>query len=335
VFPHRHSRRFEDTPADRQFRCEQLPRIADRLAGAIESLQRWDIRVAESGRLRAAEKVLRQVALAGTYPSEPEELHRVAEAIRTAQDFGQIMDALGPERSERLAGELQRSVKGTLEGRETAREPYQFHTQFWFGAALIRAGLDPEVPTDRRRNPDFVVCPGTVRYGVEVKRPSSERGAFDLLRSARDQLVAARLHGIVVMDLSDCLEDMGLRRVVPTAAQGPHEELKPAFKEFRDRLGNVVWDAERRQHRPGFSSVIGIWVLARGWRWTLDDLTRPEYFEAQGMLRFASVRGNVWYHRTDEFFRCVQGGLRDGGFFLLEAEQESSDPVLRAFWESG
>lgn len=333
MFPHRHSRRFDGLPADRQFRCEQLPRIADRLAGAIESLQRWDIRVAESGRLRAAEKVLRLAALAGVYPSAPEELHRIAEAIRTAQDFGQIMDTLGPERSERLAAELQRSVKGTLEGREAAREPYQFHTQFWFGAALVRAGLDPLIPTDSQRNPDFVLCPGTVRYGVEVKRPSSERGAFDLLRSARDQLVAAGLRGIVVMDLSDCLEEMGLRRFVPTSGQPPHEELKPAFEEFRDRLGDTVWDAERRQHRPGFSSVIGIWVLARGWRWAMDDLIRPEYFEAQGMLRFASARGNVWDHLTDEFFRRVQRGLQDGGFFLLEAEQESSDPVRRAFWE--
>lgn len=94
-----------------------------------------------------------------------------------------------------------------------------------------------------------------------------------------------------------------------------------------------MWDTERRQHRAGFSNVVGIGVLARGWRWILDDLTRPEHFEAQGMYRFASTRGNVWDHLTDEFFRRVQVGLRDGGFFLLEAEQESSDPVPRAYWE--
>ncbi len=79
--------------------------------------------------------------------------------------------------------------------------------------------------------------------------------------------------------------------------------------------------------------MIGIWVLARGWRWALDDLTRPEYFEAQGIFRFASTRGNVWDHLTDEFFHRVQEGLRNGGLFLLEAEQQSSDPVPRAFWE--
>ena len=58
---------------------------------------------------------------------------------------------------------------------------------------------------------------------------------FDLLRSARDQLVAAGLRGVVVMDLSDCLEDTGLRRFAPTSGEPPYEELKLGFQEFRDR----------------------------------------------------------------------------------------------------
>lgn len=333
MFEYERSATFDGLPVDRQFRCEQLPKIADRLAGAIESIERWDLRVAESGRLRAAEKVLRRTAEAGAYPADPKELHRIASAIRVAQDFGQIMEALGPERSERLAAELERALKGTLEGVEKEREPYRFGTQFLFGAALVRAGLEPEVPTAETRNPDFVVCSGTLRYGVEVKRPSSQRGAVDVLSSARDQFEAAGLRGIVVVDVSDCLEEVGLQDCVPSFTVPPHEELKPAFRAMRTRLGDVVWDAARRRHRPGFSSVVGLWVLARGWRWALDDLSRPEYFEAQGMYRLASTRWNIWDHKTDEFQRRVQRALRDGGFFIHEAEQESSAPVTRVFWE--
>lgn len=100
-------KRFDDLPQERQFRCEKLPGLANRLERVIRQLESWQVRVADLGRLQSAVKTLRKAAEAGTYPVEENALRRIAEAIRIAQDFGQIVDAIGDSISNRLARELQ------------------------------------------------------------------------------------------------------------------------------------------------------------------------------------------------------------------------------------
>jgi hypothetical protein len=313
---------------------DNLPIALERLTNAIELFESRGIRVADLGRLNQGRSTLEKVIRAGRYPSDQASLRRIANAVRLCQDFETIAESVPQEVAGRLAGELQQALKGTLDGGEKTRRPFQFQSQFWFGGALLRAGFDVLIPSDRSKNPDFVLTPGAVTYGVEVKRPGTAEAAEDALRKAREQLDAAGTKGIVVFDLSDCLEHLGLRRFVHGAVGRGYEDLKPHYRILTDSLGEIVWDAERREHRAGYTSVIGLWSLARGWLWDLDDLTSPRLFDMQGMQRFASAKGNVWYYIADEFFHRLVSALRESGFAIHEVEQESKDPIRTPYWEN-
>ena len=329
----RFEKSYEATPSDHRITVAKLPILIDRIDSVVARLEDWDIRVAPLGRLKEARRQLNITHKKGAYDRDKTELAKTAEAVRIAKDFSQIIQVIEDESTRGVAAELQHVLKGTLRGRDRDRKPYQFQSQFLFGADLLRAGLNPEVPSGTGKGPDFVVCPGTQRFAVEVKRPGSRRGVFDLLKSARDQIQHARLHGIVVLDLTDCLEELGLRRVEPSNPEPPFAAVKEPYRELSEEVYDVIWDDEKLQYRPGFSDIMGVWYIARGWRWMLDDLEAPQLFEFQGFHRMASTRGNLWYHLADEFHRLMVDAMLDAGSFINQADHEATHPIRKPFWE--
>lgn len=325
-------REFDPLPDEKRVVVEQLPPLEAALREAIARFDELGISVREGSRLTECLEALSSCTAAGAYPEGEDALARVGEAILTARDFRDISNALPKDVSDRLTRDLATASGGSIEDPTAGGAPRQFQTQLWFGAVLTAGGLNPRVGSSDD-GPDFLVKPGALQYGVEVKRPTSEQGAFRGLRKARHQLATVG-HGVVVMELSDCLDSIGLRRFGPKAPGPIDREVKRKYRKFVDRLSGLVWDWKTQTHRPTFKPVFALWVFARGWRWDVADPLAPELLGFQGMHRYCSTAGNVWCHKADEFMERVLVGLKAGGFHVHLADQESPTPITRPFFDN-
>ncbi len=324
---------FADRPQYSRLTVENLPILRDRLLEAISSLEGWGVRVPDLGRLRAAARVLDECIETGHYPADQSTLQKTVESIIVAQDFSQITAAIRPDAVERLAQDLQAAMGGTVDGQEKSRRPYQYQSQLWFGAAMARGGLFPKVPSPSKGGPDFFVCPYALRYGVEVKRPGKPTRFHGTISGARDQLAEGGNQGIIALDLTDSLDELGLRQFVEEIEDPIDLDLRLAYKTVVDEVANQIWDSGRSAHKPGYRRVIGLAVALRGWRWQMQDLSAPTVFSFFGMQSFSSTSGNVWGRAASDFFDLLITGLRKGGVHIHLAEYESSNPDAKPYYE--
>ena len=324
-------REFLPLPDEKRVVVEQLLSLEEALRAAIARLDELGIASREGSRLKECADILNSTATAGAYPAGEDALAEVGEAVLTARDFRDVSNALPKDVSDRLTRGLGTASGGPIEDPTAGGAPRQFQTQLWFGAVMTAGGLNPRVRFGDD-GPDFLVRPGALSYGVEVKHPTSERGAFECLRNARHQLATVG-HGVVVMELSDCLDNIGLQRFGPKSPGPTDREIKRKLRELADRLSGLVWDWNTQTHRPTFKPVFALWVFARGWRWDVADRLAPELLGFQRMHRYCSTAGNVWCHKADEFMKQVSAGLEAGGFPIHLADQESPTPIARPFFD--
>lgn len=279
------------------------------LEEAIATMERWGVRVPDLGRLRAHLKTLRGVQDAGEYPLESEPRQRVANAIRDASDFAAIAFALGPGRIEPVLSELKNVLAGTQHQTERERGPYQFQSQFFYGAIMSAAGAHLRCGRGPGRYPDFVVQNGSREHGIEIKRPESADGVERGLRSAAAQLTAVD-GGMVVTDLSDVLQS---DLVVPVqhgdGFAAWHAETDSRFCACVRRVRELV----ARRSFSNASRVLSVGFFARGWLWhevgSPGSAALPEFHSRFYVETLGHPAGTLWWHRGEFLSNTFEAGL--------------------------
>ena len=288
-----------------------LERSISVLEEAIADLRRWGLRVPELGRLQAHLKTLRGVQDAGEFPLDSGRRTVVAHALRDASDFAAIAIALEPARMEAIATELARTMGGTPHQSERGREAYQFQSQFFCGAVMSAAGVYLRASTGAGPYPDFVVDNGTLRHGIEVKRPESSRGVERGLRSAATQLAAVD-GGMVVMDLSDGLQS---DLVLPVQkGEGFHAWHSETDSRFRASVRTVTELVGRRAFSNA-THVLSVGFFARGWLWhevgPSGGPALPEFFGRFYVETLAQPAGTLMWHRGEFLCGTFELGLQN------------------------
>ena len=306
-------------PEERQVTAAMCAVLAERIDVAVQRFEQFGLRVPDTGRLRKERRLLQAIADEGEYPSSRSLLALIGNAIQDAMDFHQISRLLPAGRSDELASDLDRALRGTVEQGEPTRKPYQFQSQLWLGAMLEYAGLDPEVPRfTGRRSPDFLINCTTSVYGVEVKRPERQTSIVKNLDSAVAQLSAAEKYGTVAIDLSDCLGASVLRRITDVAGDAPYDAAHVDFLRMRDDLQARVFDQQRRQYQPGYGRVMVLLIFARGLRWDLANPKAPYPFTMTEVGAFTSAHGSLRHHHAVRIRDSLIEGLRTAGLYVSD-----------------
>lgn len=272
---------------DLYLRPGQLATVAQHLGEAMNEIAAWGVAVSRS-RLQAMVELLRDASKAGKYPRDEAKLSLLSEAIRHAQEFVEITNALPKEVSPSLKSDLEKAVRGDLLPVTSATGPHlQFQTQLWVGAMLAQSQARVGVITrpGDSKNPDFILENGTLRYAVEVKRPNGELDAHNIVRKAARQIRNDKFHGgMIVVDLTDCLSVSdrfwcGIGAPDLTAANDQVSALlqklhRQVFEDGPERLRN------RRDH------VFGIHAFARLAYWDTSDLAYPHLVRVVAAVRY-------------------------------------------------
>jgi hypothetical protein len=279
--------------------------IARALAKAIATFAQWDIPIPDTGRLIKAQRWLEKVAERGHYGESDEELLRTGRAVALAVDFYHISTTLGDERDDYLAKEIALSLGGTLEGKTKDSTPYDFQSQFWVGTLLAQSGLRPKVLGGKREGvrPDFLIEAATLECAVEVKRPKNLQSARRAVESAVGQLHGFGLPGVVVVDLSGCLNANDL--VLPPPNLSAREQIRATLEPVHSSLlGQIT----RNTRSVKYSRIILLLTFARFWSWE----RLPEPHPDAGLHFFADVLPDACAGLVQRQSRRIQESLLKG-----------------------
>ncbi len=204
-----------------------------------------------------ASRLLTRVAEEGTFGTDPRRLMLISNAIMVAGDFVQVSYCLGDERVERIAEDLVRSLKGSLEEQD-GQTPYDYQAQLWFGSVLARAEMNTTVPPKKvnRGHPDFAINVDGLHCGVEVKRPQTTAGASGLISTAADQLWDYGRPGIIAVDISQCLNVRDLIVALLDADIAGAMYLSDHFKHVTEQLAQRVRDGQGAKYQRIIEMVV-------------------------------------------------------------------------------
>lgn len=238
--------------------------LAAAIDDALEVFGKWQLPTGMNTRLLKARSRLQKVANQGSYGATPDELYETAKAIVLANDFYLISRTLKEDRADPIAEELNVALGGTLSEIETKKKnAFDIQSQFWFGTVLAYSGLHPAVPDIKKRRPDFVISVGSLSCGVEIKRPKSQVSALRALSSAASQLHEYGLPGVIVLDLSQCVNADGLIL---------HKDIVSARRTVQHRFYPLVNEltkaASSYSHSDKFNRIMLLKMYARFFNWT-------------------------------------------------------------------
>ena len=258
---------------DRIFTPTRVGDLADQLEEAIRKMTNLGIRIPPNCRLAMIARVLRDVAPTLRFPESRDKLIEIGHAVRDGQEFVEISWVLPTERlTPTVQEKLQKAVFGVLG--QTGTRPYQYQSELWVGAALVRSGARAEVvPDTQGKHPDFVVRRGTALFPVEVKRPTTIGHARNLVSQAARQLGSSQRQyhgGALVVDLTDCLgPDSAIH-----LATGPPDlvGIQSEAIELTNRLHTEVFDGTSARIRERRRHIFGVTTFVRATWWDLTDL---------------------------------------------------------------
>lgn len=260
---------------NRELRPERLITVAEHLDEAIGEFRAWGVRIPDNTRLPAISRLLRATASAGAYPEDHSQLTILGDAIRTAQEFIEIANALPVDPIESVRHDLQHAVKGDLSNSEVPGPNLRFQTQLWVGSMLGSPGTPVGVYSraPEGKSPDFILPNGTLKYAVEVKRPNGRLNAQDVIRTAYRQIREADVHGgVIVIDVTDCI-DAGVRYQYG-CGDGRPSGVAEAMEALLSDLHTEVFIENRSSIRRGREHVFSLISFCRAMYW---DVCRPEY----------------------------------------------------------
>ena len=286
--------------------------LAQRFDDAIRVFDQWDIRVHRSSRLRECSRLMRHIHSVGAFPADRDELLHISNAVRDATEFIEICDALPAERLRPLAVDLQSAVAGKI-GQGASRAA-QYQTQLWIGAMLAYSGTNVGILLGADgKNPDFLVTNGTLRYAVEVKRPSRFR-ARRIISEANDQITARHYHGgAVVVDLTDCID----RTLAVSIGSDPLEVDTPLKREamrLTRELSEEIYDYESRRLYPNRAGIFGLVTTGRTIHWDVNDRSRiylQRFF--MSVTYWGEHRSTLRGHRARWLTKLLQYGVTTAG----------------------
>lgn len=232
---------------------------------AIEIFRKWQIPVGRGTRLLEARGRLVKVAAQDSYGATQNELYKTAKAILIANDFYGISRTMADERAAPIADELKVALRGPLSEIDTKNNnAFDIQTQFWFGTVLAYSGLHPAVLDSRKTRPDYLISVDTLQCGVEIKRPSSPSSTWSALSSAASQLHKFGKPGVIVLDLTQCIEADGLilHKGLPSARQIAGDRFFPLIDQFAERVTDY-------SHSDKFKRILVLQMYARFFNWTL------------------------------------------------------------------
>jgi hypothetical protein len=285
--------------------CAELAASA---RSAIDAFCAADLRVPSKGRLQAAVTRLETVAALDTYGDSPSELRETANAIMIASDFYQIAHSIHKNATDsQINREIMGAFGGLLSGDSANSSPYDLQSQYWFGMLMARAGLNPRIPRlGTRKYPDFIIDHDTLEWGVEVKRPQSERGIPRVLGDAGTQLASNKWPGVIVLDLSMCLHALlpssGVIRSPPKAAR----VLTP---KFTDLAKSAIRHVARYDLSTKFSRVVLGVCYARVYTWDLSDMTEPDLDMMAYMKVFPDNCAGLLVTHAERLQKALQRGF--------------------------
>jgi hypothetical protein len=273
--------------------------LADKLAEAIEILRSWKLRVPEASRLPMAVGVLRRVSAAQAYPSDRRELTRIQNAIRIAFDFYHITRTLTVDRVDAVAEDLRRALGGTLDDLG-ATEALRAQSQVLIAAVMAVGGLGPGAPDPgATKTPDYILKLGTLRFGVEIKRPESVRAIPAKLDEAIDQVAAVDVEGgVIVLDLSDCIP-------YHSSDGSPEGERELRFSHAREIARHHLLSSRKQ----GASRITNLLVLANLLGWTVDPAPAPDSILLTYSEVFHTACGGLLVEASREIRAGVMWGL--------------------------
>ncbi len=292
-----------------------LKELAQRLQVGLKKLRGWGLAIPAFGRLDAAIRVLERIAAAGAMPTDMSELRKMAYAIRDAEEFALIADALLEPPKGDLRRDLERAAGGELAGTTiSTRKAVQYQTQLWVAAAYAHAGVRVRpLATGTVPTPDYELDDATMEYGIEVKRPIKGLRPDKLISDSARKLQNPKYHGgCVVIDVSDAMPDEGL-----VVRSGILEEENLGYDDFMARaelLEREVFDISARQIRPGRTKVFTLVTTARVFALDPDH---PKYARAVRRVRptffWRGDAGTLRYHRARMLFETFGKGLENMG----------------------
>jgi hypothetical protein len=130
------------------------------------------------------------------------------------------------------------------------------------GTLLAQSGLHPKVLGGKREGvrPDFLIEAATLECVVKVKRPKNTRSARRAVESAADQLHGFGLPGVVVADLSGCLNANDL--VLPPPGLSARDQIRATLQPVHSSLlGKIT----RYTGSDKYSRIILLLMFARFW----------------------------------------------------------------------
>jgi hypothetical protein len=286
--------------------------LAQRFDDAVSVFDEWGIRVHKSSRLPECSRLMRHVYSMGAFPADRDELLRVSHAVRDATEFIEISDALPAERLRPLVVDLQSAVGGGI-GQGASRAA-QYQTQLWIGAMLLYSGTDVGVLLSAAgKSPDFVVANGTLRYAVEVKRPSHFR-ARRIISEANDQITSHHFHGgAIVVDLTDCID----QTLSVTVGSSPNEDDTPLKREamrLTRELSEQIYDYAGKRTHPNRTNIFGLITTARIIHW--DENDRSRIYLQRFMIPttyWGGHRGTLRGHRAQWLTKLIRQGVSTAG----------------------
>ena len=301
---------------DLYLRPARLETVARHLEEATGEIAAWGIGEVSSSRLKTISELLRDTAVSGVYPKDETQLSLLSEAIRHAQEFIEIANALPQEVNPSLKADVEKAIRGDLTPVTGLTGPHlQFQSQLWVGAMLAQSQARVGVLTrpGNTKNPDFILENGTLRYAVEVKRPNGELDAHNIVRKAARQIRHDRFHGgMIVVDLTDCFSvaERFMCSIGPPDLTAANDRISALLQQLHQH----VFDDRPERLRKRRDHVFGIYAFARVAYWDTSDLSYPHLVRVVGVVRYWRRNENTLRgHRARWLTDLIGHGITSSG----------------------
>jgi hypothetical protein len=276
------------------------------LRGGLDEFRRWNVALPRGSWIEEATALLARIVEQNSIGENDEDLRRTSAAVAWAADLYHISTCLGEESFKTIAVELSKITHGKLLASGESSVAKNYLSQFWVGALLAQAKLKPHMlayDAPGKAKPDYVIECGSVRFVVEVKRPSNWDAARRLVDDAGDQIRKYDRPGIIIVDATDCMSSDPFQ--VTTNPAGVASTVREDLDRLHEQLAGHIENYSRSNK---FHQVAMLVTFARYWPWVRGETLH----RAAGLNFRASATPYRWSHQITALMKVVTDGLLRG-----------------------